>query len=285
MPDEPWNCVTQSKLHPMASQPIGIARLFLSIPATSWEGAERLTSPPHPPSWPTEGGRGTRGKWMVTWRKGVSTQFYRDSYRRQMWTSRIVHETWQHWPYKPSRQETAVLVVHWCSVTRRLLWGSLIKIALPPAIRNSTWEAQQDQELQCGATVKETLWFGDSLDSPKFKLSETKRLSKWAFFPSLYQLNPVLHWVSEVLITSCVKSQTQLPSLLSPRAVCQEPDSATFFTESLSHVSRARLSHLLRWFPEPCVKSQTQPPSSLSPWAMWVWVRLSHYLLSLCVVH
>ena len=131
MPDEPWNCVTQSKLHPMASQPIGIARLFLSIPATSGEGAERLTSPPHPPSWPTEGGRGTRGKWMVTWRKGVSTQFYRDSYRRQMWTSRIVHETWQHWPYKPSRQETAVLVVYWCSVTRCLLWGSLKQLSLP----------------------------------------------------------------------------------------------------------------------------------------------------------
>ena len=77
-----------------------------------------------------EGGGGGRSR-SVTWRRGVSRQFYWDTHRRQTWTSSVVPDASQHWLYKPSRQEMAVSVVHWYSVTGRLLWRSLKQPSVP----------------------------------------------------------------------------------------------------------------------------------------------------------
>ena len=118
----------QISVYLKASQPMEIARIFLIIPAPSWGGAEGTD--PFPTLKLTrykgkkQGGGGGRSR-GVTWRRGVNRQFYWKAYRRQTWTSLVVPDAWQHWLYKPSRQETAVSVVHWYSLTGQLLWRSL----------------------------------------------------------------------------------------------------------------------------------------------------------------
>ena len=48
-----------------------------------------------------------------------------------MWKLCVVPETWQHWLSKPSRRETAVFTVHWCSMTGWLLRWSLKQPPVP----------------------------------------------------------------------------------------------------------------------------------------------------------
>ena len=144
-----------------------IARIFLIIPAPSWEGAEGNDLPPPTPKlthWRgmREGGGGGRSR-SVTWRRGVSRQFYWDTHRRQTWTSSVVPDASQHWLYKPSRQEMAVSVVHWCSVTGQLLWRSLKQPSVPlsgilqekrPCTARSrvvVWNHRRRDPLVCGS--------------------------------------------------------------------------------------------------------------------------------------
>ena len=109
---------------------------------------------PYPPRWPIRVGRmGTTRGWggrRVIWGRRGSAQFYWDTHRRQMWRLCIVPEAWQHWPYQPSRLETAVSVVHWYRVTRRLLWRSLKQPSVPLAgiLYEKRPCTQQDWELQ-----------------------------------------------------------------------------------------------------------------------------------------
>ena len=128
MPAEPWNCVSQSKLHLMTSWPIGIV---VDIP--DYSCLKRVRSrgewPPPPPMynlshWSGGGecSQGEGGSGVTTCGRGGSWQFYWDAHRRQTWRLCFVPEAWQHWPYKPSRQEMAVSVAHWYSVTGGVGW-------------------------------------------------------------------------------------------------------------------------------------------------------------------
>ena len=71
--------------------------------------------------------------------------------------SRVVPETWQHWIFKPSRQEKAEFAVNWCSATGRLLqWSLKQPLVLLPEVLYEQGQFEQYQDLQCGATVKGT---------------------------------------------------------------------------------------------------------------------------------
>ena len=86
----------------MARQPMGMARIFLIISAPL-KGKETRE----------EGGRRSG---VVTWRRRVRRLLKADV--------DVLHcpgRLATHWLYKPSRQEMAVSVVHWFSVTGRLL--------------------------------------------------------------------------------------------------------------------------------------------------------------------
>ena len=60
----------------------------------------------------------------------------RHSQKTDVETFRFVPEAWQHWLYKPSRQETAVSVVHSVFGDRGAI-VKVIKTAFRPACRNS----------------------------------------------------------------------------------------------------------------------------------------------------
>ena len=82
-----------------------------------------------------------------------------------------------HWLYKSSKLETAVSVVHWCSLTGRLLWRSLKHPMAPLAgilhekikIKSCSVKPQEEGTL--------CLWL---IGSSRYKLQETNWLSKWA---------------------------------------------------------------------------------------------------------
>ena len=105
-------------------------------------GASRRYWPlPPTPKLTTEGGRrqggGVGRSRVVTWRRRVDRELYWDPYRRQMWTSGVVPEAWQHWLYKPSSQETAVEVewVHPEKSSNRIFYSP----ALNQQSRLSKW--------------------------------------------------------------------------------------------------------------------------------------------------
>ena len=78
-------------------------------------------------------------------------------YSKQKCTSNVVPETCQHWLFKPSRCKTAVLAVNWCSVTGRLLRWTLEQPPVPlSGVLYEQGLSQQDQDMQCGATVNGT---------------------------------------------------------------------------------------------------------------------------------
>ena len=137
----------------------------------------RMTFPTPPTSWPIGVGEGgaTRG-WgsgVGTWRRGGRRQFYWDTHRRQRWMSRVVPDAWEHWLYKPSRQEKAVSMVHSYRVTVRLLWRSLKQPSVPLA--GILYEKRpHTARLRVASETTEEGTFGVWLiGSPRFKLIET----------------------------------------------------------------------------------------------------------------
>ena len=135
-----------------------------------------MTAPP-PASWPVwvgeEGATWGWGSRRVIWGRKGSRQFYWDAHRRQMWITSVVWEAWQHWLYKPSRQETAVSVVHCYIVTGRLLWRSLKQPSfLLAGILHEKRPHTERSRVASETTEEETsgAWL---IGSPRFKLIET----------------------------------------------------------------------------------------------------------------
>ena len=160
------------------------ARGFLIIPAPSWWWSRSTDSPPLPQTDLLQGeetrGEGRRRCGGVTWRRGVNSQFYWEVYRRQTWTFRVVPDTWQHWPYKPSRQKTAVSMVHWYSVTGRLFWRSLKQPSITITLSGILYEKRPHtarSRVASETTEEGTLWCVTQ-GSPRFKLTETYWLGK-----------------------------------------------------------------------------------------------------------
>ena len=117
--------------------PMEIAIEFLISPLPSWNEAEEndLPLPTHTLThW--SGGRGCNqgvGEQGGHLREKREQTVLLRSLQKRMWMSRDVPDAWQYWLYKPSRQETAVSVVHRYSVTGRLLWRSLTQPSVPLA--------------------------------------------------------------------------------------------------------------------------------------------------------
>ena len=233
----------------------------IAIEVPDYSGLKLIKSrgewPPPPTSWPIGGREEGLTRWWgskeVTWGERGSKQFYWDAHRRQTWTSHVVLDAWQHWLYKPSRQETDVSVVHWYSVTGRLLWRSLKQPSVPLAgilyekIESCKWNHR-----------RRDLWY------------VTHRLTKIKADRNLeaVKLDSVLSYTeSGVLVGSGVRSQTQPSSLLSLWAVwlCGESDSAIFFAESLSLVCGEPDSAIFFcWVPELCEEPDSSSAEFLS---------------------
>ena len=112
-------------------------------PRMAWSGDQH--SPPPPPSRGLNSDRKNKGQYQTILEGGKT------------WTSCVVSETWKHWLFKPSRQEKAEFAVNRYSATGRLLQWSLKQPLVP--LSEALYEQgqfQQDQDLQCGATVKGT---------------------------------------------------------------------------------------------------------------------------------
>ena len=122
----------------------------------------------------------------------------------------VVPDAWQHWLYKTSRQEMAVSVVHWCSMTRRLLWRSLKQpsVLLPGILH---------EKMPHTARSKDAVWSYSERDPRlwlirliKIQTVGNQMAQQVSLFSSLYisrcevRLSTVLHWVSGVLVMSCV---------------------------------------------------------------------------------
>ena len=137
--------------------------------------------------------------------------------------------------------ETAVFTVNWCRVTRQLLQWTLEQTPVPlSGILYEQGRSQQDQDLQCGATVKGTSGLVAhrliNLQASRNQLAQQVSRNPFCIYISLWSLTQhLLCWVT----VSCV--------------FWYRAGLSIFYTESLSCgevCMESRTQHLLHWVTE-----------------------------------